>query len=311
MLPSLSSFHAPRVHLLSSAHIAYLKRLLRIVISALLIIAFILCSDVFAAARQTDAETSGPQIRSASALIVDELGNRVYAKNSREVKPIASITKLMTAMVVLDAAVPLEAPITITEQDRDQLRNSRSRLRIDQATLSRHDLLMVMLMSSDNRAAAAFARTTFQGGTPQFIAAMNRKADALGMRDTRFADSSGLDSRNRSTAEDLIRLVRAAARYPLIREATSTGELTVYPFPDHSPLAYRNTNPLVRHPAWHVELSKTGYINESGHCLVMQTEIGGRRLSIVFLGAVGKLTPVGDSNRLRTWLVGGLEPTPH
>ncbi|MFB1490548.1 MULTISPECIES: D-alanyl-D-alanine endopeptidase [unclassified Thiocapsa] len=276
----------------------------RILLSALMLAGLILCSDAFAASQQQGSGTSGPKINSASALIVDEQGNRIYGKNTREVKPIASVTKLMTAMVVLDSGVSLDAPITINEADRDTLRHSRSRLRIGQATLSRREMLMVALMSSDNRAAAALARTS-PGGTPQFVAAMNRKAQALGMHDTSFADSSGLDNRNRSTAEDLVKMVRASARYPLIRETTSRGEMTVHPFADKSTLAYRNTNPLVRNPEWHVEVSKTGFINESGHCLVMQTRINGRRLYVVFLDAVGKLTPVGDSNRLRHWLADG------
>jgi serine-type D-Ala-D-Ala endopeptidase (penicillin-binding protein 7) len=284
-----------------------MRGVIRLSMSALLLIGLVLCSDAFAANQQQSSSrtSSSLQINSSSALIIDERGNRIYGKNTRQVKPIASITKLMTAMVVLDSGVSLDTPIRIIEQDRDRLRNSRSRLRIDQATLSRREMLMVMLISSDNRAAAAIARTTFPGGTPRFVDAMNRKAKSLGMTDTHFADSSGLDNRNRSTAEDLVKLIRGAGRYNFIRQATSRGEMTVYPFADHSPLEYRNTNPLVRSPEWTVEVSKTGFINESGHCLVMQTEIGGRRLYVVFLDAAGKLTPVGDSNRLRSWLGGG------
>ncbi|EGV19020.1 D-alanyl-D-alanine endopeptidase [Thiocapsa marina] len=283
-----------------------IKDIGRMLLSASMVVGLILCSDAFAATQHQGSGTSALKINSASALIVDERGNRIYGKNTREVKPIASVTKLMTAMVVLDSGVALDAPITITEADRDTLRHSRSRLRIGQATLSRREMLMVALMSSDNRAAAALARTS-PGGTPQFVAAMNRKARDLGMQDTAFVDSSGLDNRNRSTAEDLVKMVRASARYPLIREATSRGEMTVHPFAGAGAgaLEYRNTNPLVRNPEWHVEVSKTGFINEAGHCLVMQTRIGGRRLYVVFLDAVGKLTPVGDSNRLRTWLAGG------
>jgi serine-type D-Ala-D-Ala endopeptidase (penicillin-binding protein 7) len=276
----------------------------RVLMSALLLVALILCSNAFAASQHQGSGASALKISSASALIVDEHGTRIYGKNTRDVKPIASVTKLMTAMVVLDSGVSLDSPVTIIEEDRDTLRHSRSRLRIGQATLSRREMLLVALMSSDNRAAAALARTS-PGGTPQFVAAMNRKAQALGMLDTSFADSSGLDNRNRSTAEDLVKMIRASAQYPLIREASSRGEMTVHPFADNSPLQYRNTNPLVRNPEWHVEVSKTGFINEAGHCLVMQTRIDGRRLYVVFLDAVGKLTPVGDSNRLRTWLVGG------
>jgi D-alanyl-D-alanine endopeptidase (penicillin-binding protein 7) len=303
------SLSLSRILSLPPIHKTGLKILLgmgRTIVGTLLFLALILCSDAFAASQQQGAPVGsvGPEIRSASALVIDEDGNRIYAKNTRLVKPIASITKLMTTMVVLDSGIALDAPITILEEDRDTLRHSRSRLRIGQATLSRRELMMIALIASDNRAAAALART-YPGGTARFVETMNRKAQELGMTDTWFADSSGLDNRNRSTAEDLVKLVRGAAKYNLIRQATSRGELTVYPFADHSPLEYRNTNSLVRNPLWDVELSKTGYINEAGHCLVMQTKIDGRRLYVVFLDAVGKLTPVGDSNRLRSWLGGG------
>jgi D-alanyl-D-alanine endopeptidase (penicillin-binding protein 7) len=245
-----------------------------------------------------------PDIRSGVALIIDHNGNRLYSRNATEVRPIASITKLMTAMVVLDADVPLEDPVTITEQDRDRMRWSRSRLYIDEATLSRHDMLRVALMSSDNRAAHALGRTTFAGGMPAFVEAMNAKAKSLGMRDSQFADSSGLDAGNVSTAEDLVRLIHAAAQYPLIREVTSSGAFTAHPYiqTKRGPLEYRNTNPLTRDPRWDVELSKTGYIHEAGRCLVMQAVVASRRLYIVLLNADGKLTPMADSNRLRDWL---------
>lgn len=248
------------------------------------------------------AAAAGPDIHSGAALIIDHYGNQLYGKNSTEKRPIASITKLMTAMVVIDADVPMDDRITITEQDRDRLRWSRSRLRIGEATLSRADLLRVALMSSDNRAAAALGRTTFADGTERFVEAMNAKAVALGMHDSSFADASGLDAGNRSTAEDLVRLIHAASQYPFIREATSTGDFTAYPFADRGALQYRNTNPLVRDARWQVELSKTGYIHEAGRCLVMQAVVAGRRLYVVLLNGQGKLTPVGDSNRLREWL---------
>jgi D-alanyl-D-alanine endopeptidase (penicillin-binding protein 7) len=249
-------------------------------------------------------DASRLQLRSAAALVVDDGGRRVYAKRSTDIKPIASITKLMTAMVVLDAGVPLDEAITITEADRDRLRHSRSRLRTNQATLSRGDMLTVALMSSDNRAAAAMGRTTFPGGTSAFVAAMNRKARALGMRDSHFADASGLDAANRSTAEDLARMVEAAAGYTFIRMATTRAEMEVRPYASGIPLQYRNTNPLIRNanPDWIIGLSKTGYINEAGRCLVMQARIAGRNLYVVLLDSFGKLTPIGDSNRLRKWL---------
>ncbi len=250
------------------------------------------------------AAAADPDIRSAVALVIDHNGNRLVSRNTTEVRPIASITKLMMAMVVLDSDVPLDDPITITEQDRDRLRWSRSRLYIDEATMSRRDMLRVALMSSDNRAAHALGRTTFAGGTPDFVAAMNAKAAAIGMRDSHFADSSGLDASNVSTAEDLVRMINAAAQYPFIREVTSTGEFTAHPYIEtkRGPVQYRNTNPLTRDSRWQVELSKTGYIHEAGRCLVMQAVVAGRRLYIVLLNAEGKLTPVADSTRLRDWL---------
>lgn len=245
----------------------------------------------------------GLGLASASALVVDEAGRAIYAKGTRDQRPIASITKLMTAMVVLDSAVSLDEPVTILEEDRDQLRHSRSRLRIDRAaTLQRREVLAVALMSSDNRAASALGRTTLPGGKPAFVAAMNRKAADLGMTDSRFADPTGLDGNNTSTAEDLVVMVRAAAAYPLICEITTRGSMEVHPYGDTGTLQYRNTNPLVRNPTWHVELSKTGFVNEAGHCLVMRAVIGGRLLSIVLLDSPGKRSPVGDSNRLRKWL---------
>jgi len=250
------------------------------------------------------AAAAEPDIRSGVALVIDHNGNRLVSRNTTEVRPIASITKLMTAMVVLDADVPLEDPVTITEQDRDRMRWSRSRLYIDEATMSRRDMLRVALMSSDNRAAHALGRTTFAGGTSDFVAAMNAKAAALGMRDSHFEDASGLDARNVSTAEDLVRMINAAAQYPFIREVTSTGVFTAHPYLDtkRGPLEYRNTNPLTRDGRWQVELSKTGYIQEAGRCLVMQAVVAGRRLYIVLLNADGKLTPMADANRLRDWL---------
>ena len=248
------------------------------------------------------AAAPAPEIRSAAALVIDEGGTAVFAKHSGAVKPIASITKLMTAVVVLDSGTDLDQTIAITEADRDQLRHTRSRMRTNAARLSRRDMLAIALMSSENRAASALGRTTFPGGTPAFVAAMNRKAQALGMYNTHYADASGLDGANRSTAEDLVRLLQAASRYPLIREATTRGEMEVHPYAGGGTLPYRNTNPLVRNADWQVELSKTGYVNEAGHCLAMQAQIAGHRYWIVLLDSAGKLTPVGDSNRLRKWI---------
>jgi len=250
-------------------------------------------------------------LRSGAVLVVDDRGQRVYGKNTRSMKPIASITKLMTAMVVLDARLPMDEEIRILAADRDQLRNSSSRLQTERASLTRGELLLLALMSSENRAASALGRTTLPGGTAAFVAAMNRKAQSLGMHETRFADASGLDSRNVSTAEDLAKLVQAAARYPLIRSASTRDEHLAYPYgPGAAPLQYRNTNPLVRNPAWDIELSKTGYLSDAGRCLVMRARIADRTLTLVFLDAQGKLTPVGDSNRLRKWVEAGLGRSP-
>jgi len=249
-------------------------------------------------------DTSRLSLKSGAAFVADDHGRRIYGKHSGDVKPIASVTKLMTAMVVLDAGLPMDERITILAADRDTLRNSRSRLRTSQATLTRREMLTIALMSSENRAAAALGRTTFTGGTPAFVRAMNRKAQSLGMAESHFADASGLDGRNRSTAEDLVKMLQAAERYAFIRQATTTAELTVNPYASGASLEYRNTNPLIRNadPEWDIRLSKTGYLNEAGRCLVMQARIGGRSFYIVLLDAFGKLTPVGDSNRLRKWL---------
>jgi D-alanyl-D-alanine endopeptidase (penicillin-binding protein 7) len=248
-------------------------------------------------------------LRSAAVLVVDEQGQLIYGKQIGEVKPIASITKLMTAMVVLDAGVAMDDEITIREKDRDRLRFSRSRLRIGKARLTRGEMLLVALMSSDNRAAAALGRTTFSGGTPTFVAAMNRKAERLGMRDSLFADPTGLDGGNVSTAADLVKMLQAAKSYPFIRAATTRATQVVHPYDNGAALQYRNTNPLVRNgnPSWNIGLSKTGYINEAGRCLVMQAEIADQPLVIVLLNSFGKLTPYGDSNRIRKWIELGIE----
>lgn len=244
------------------------------------------------------------ELRSNAALVADDHGRRVYAKHSGDVRPIASITKLMMAMVVLDAGLPMNERITIQEADRDRLRHSRSRLRTGLATLTRRELLTIALMSSENRAAAALGRTSLPGGTRAFVKAMNRKAKSLGMQRSYFADASGLNGANRSTTEDLVKMLEAAARYSFIRQATTTAELTVSPYASGATLEYRNTNPLIRNanPDWDIGLSKTGFINEAGRCLAMQAQISGRTFYIVLLNASGKLTPTGDSNRVRKWL---------
>ncbi len=241
-----------------------------------------------------------PNLRSGIALIYDEDAHRpLYAKDADSVAPIASITKLMTAMVVLDARLPMDEKITLTRQDEDHYKRSRSRMRRGM-TLTRGELLKLALLASENRAAAALART-FPGGTQAVVELMNRKARALGMDDTHFVDPTGLHSENVSTAEDLVKLVQAAQGYEAIHEATTTGAHDV-DVGRKRQMHFRNTNPLVRNAKWEIGLSKTGYISEAGRCLVMEARIGGRPVVIVLLDSWGKRTRVGDANRVRRWM---------
>jgi len=261
----------------------------------------------FASVNQVNLDWAGfdsrnISLRSQSVLVVDDRGRRVYAKTPDQVMPIASITKLMTAMVVLDADVSMDQHITISKADRDLLRLTGSRLRYGRASLKRADLLEIALMSSENRAASALGRTTFPGGTQAFVKAMNLKARKLGMKNTRFTDTTGLDATNVSTARDLARMLRAARKYPLIRRATTTRSKEVRPYKKQGPLRYVNTNRLLKNPKWDIALSKTGYINESGRCLVMEARLHDHTLFIVLLNSFGKLTPFGDSNRLMKWV---------
>jgi len=245
------------------------------------------------------------KLRSASALVVDQSGNEVYAKQVNEPRPIASITKLMTAMVILDSSLELQERITITKDDRDLLRLTGSRLKYG-ATLTREQLIRLALMASENRASNALART-YPGGRQAFIEAMNRKAGTLGMEDSNFADPAGLDAGNVASARDIVKMVRAAQGYPLIREATTTRTIGVRPYKGRGELKFGNTNRLLKNKAWAIKLSKTGYINEAGRCLVMQAEIADQPLVIVLLNSFGKLTPYGDSNRIRKWIELGIE----
>ena len=244
-----------------------------------------------------------PGLRSASAMVIAEDGSVIYSKDAQTVRPIASVTKLMTAMVILDAGVDLDEKITVTKDDRDLIQLTGSRLEYG-ATLSRREMIMLSVMASENRAATALGRT-FPGGMTAFVAAMNRKAAELGMRDSHFADPAGLSVDNRSTAADLALMVTSAYDYPLIRKASTTTRLEVRPYARRGPLVYGNTNRLLKNRNWDIDVSKTGYIMEAGRCLVMRARIEGELLSIVLLNSYGKLTPFGDSNRLRKWLLAG------
>lgn len=250
---------------------------------------------------QAAFRNSGLNLRSSAAVVVDQnSGRTLYGKNTDARMPIASITKLMTAMVVLDAQLPMDEKITIRTEDMDALKGTHSRLKVG-TTLSRHLALQLALMSSENRAAAALARA-YPGGFRAFIAAMNNKADSLGMKHTRFVDSTGLNSDNASTAQDLVKMVNAAYSYPMIREMTTTGAYDVAMRGGPRRVQFKNTNMLVRNKAWEIGLSKTGFINEAGHCLVMQANIANQPMVIVLLDSWGKLSRIGDAQRIKKWM---------
>lgn len=241
------------------------------------------------------------QLKSGSALVMDiNTGKTLYQKNPAQVRPIASLTKLMTALVVLDARQNLNQTLTIDQNDRDNLKHTYSRVRMG-TKVTRRDALHLALMSSENRMASALARH-YPGGRSAFIRAMNNKARQLGMRNSRFYDSTGLSTRNVSTARDLAKLIAAAYRQPLIRQFTQdTNKEMRFSTPAYS-LMFNNTNPLVKNPDWDVRLSKTGYTDEAGRCLLMRAKPDQQELAIVLLNSVGKRTPVGDANRIRKWL---------
>jgi D-alanyl-D-alanine endopeptidase (penicillin-binding protein 7) len=254
------------------------------------------------ASRFADLDGS-PGLRSESAMVISEDGSVIYEKDQSTVRPIASITKLMTAMVMIDSGVDLQEKITVTRDDRDLVQLTGSRLEYG-ATLTREQMIMLAVMSSENRAASALGRT-FPGGMDAFVKAMNGKAKELGMNDSRFADPAGLYVENQSTAADLAKMVDAAYDYPLIRKASTTTRMEVRPYKSRGPLVYGNTNRLLKNESWDIDVSKTGYIMEAGRCLVMRARIEGELISIVFLNSYGKLTPFGDSNRLRKWMLAG------
>ena len=239
-------------------------------------------------------------VKSSAALVVDlDGGHTIFGKNPKNVTPIASITKLMTAMVVLDASPPLEETIYIGSADLDFVKGTHSRLGIGTGLL-RRDMLRLALMSSENRAAASLGRT-YPGGSEAFVAAMNRKAIELGMWNTRFVDATGLSSENVSTADDLVKMVKGAYQYPLIREFTTTPAHEVETAAGRN-LQFRNSNGLVKNPTWEIGLSKTGYISEAGRCLVMLTTIATRTVVIVLLDSWGTKTRLGDANRIKKWM---------
>jgi serine-type D-Ala-D-Ala endopeptidase (penicillin-binding protein 7) len=240
------------------------------------------------------------KLKSTNVLVVDQVNKRVlYAKKEEQVVPIASITKLMTALVVLEAKLSLDERVVIGREDYDRVKRQPSRLGAG-TSMSRGDLLKIMLMASENRAAAALARA-YPGGTSAFVAAMNQKALELGMSETRFVDSSGLSDDNVSTARDLAWMVDAAYREPLIREYTTYRSHTVE-INKGRKMSFANSNQMVRYAHWDIGLSKTGYLDAAGRCLVMQANIGTTPVIIVLLHSWGKFTRIGDANRIKSWI---------
>jgi len=238
-------------------------------------------------------------LRSAAVMVQDAAtGEVVINKNSEAVVPIASITKLMTAMIILDRGLDLEQRIVVSREDVDTHKGTRSRL-MPGTTLTRDELLLLALMASENRAAAALART-YPGGVQAFVKAMNEKAAELGMSDSQFIEPTGLSPSNVSSPRDLVKLVRAAHGYPLIREYSTRDKATIKAF--NRPLRFVNTNGLVRNSHWDIELSKTGYISEAGRCLVMHVRLASKDLIVVLLDSWGKQSRIADANRIRKWL---------
>ncbi len=273
--------------------------------------AIVLAAMPFVPPKQSFGEMAGLHsardeldLKSGVALVIDQDTNEVlFSKNGATVLPIASLTKLMTGVVLSEARLPMNEPITITQDDVDTEKGSRSRLTVG-TTLTRAEMLHLALMSSENRAANALGRT-YPGGLPEFVRLMNAKAKLLGMTATRYVEPTGLSSHNQSSAQDLAILVNAAYKDQTVREySTSPGyEVAV----GARTLQYNTTNRLVKNPTWDIGLQKTGYISEAGQCLVMQTKIAGRKLIMVFLDSAGKLSRLGDAERVRRWV----ESKPH
>ncbi len=260
------------------------------------LISVLLISVGVSAMAKTSAD---PKLKSGSVLIVDQDNASVlYSRNSDVAAPIASITKLMTALVVLDAKQPLNEPIEITAEDRDLPKASVSRLAVG-TTLTRGDLMHLALMSSENRAAHALGGN-YPGGIPAMVTAMNAKAAALGMLNAHFVDPTGLSSLNVASPEDLSKLVIAAAKNPTIREYSTDPSYTVRV--RRHLVEFHNTDNLVKNPTWNIIVQKTGYINEAGKCLVMAAVIDSRSVIIVLLDSYGRYTRVADAKRIKTWM---------
>lgn len=270
-------------------------------------VVFVLATGLMSAVQAgtvKNQDTKEVNLASVSALVVDlHSGNTLLEKNDTLVMPVASITKVMTAMVVLDAKLSLKEKIRFNKEDKKRINNYFSRIRIG-SELSRGDVLRIALMSSENLAASALGRT-YPGGIKAFVRAMNKKARQLGMTQTRFVDSSGLSEDNVSTASDLAKMVAAAAKYPLIRQFSTTSVYTARFNRPRYVVGYTNTNVLIRAGRKDVQLSKTGYLDEAGRCLVMIRKVNNKDVLMVMLDSFGKRSPIGDANRIKKWLKTG------
>lgn len=280
-----------------------IKNYSKLLIVSLSLISFSI-SNVYAVSSKDALSKKIVNLASVSAAVVDLKSGRTYLKkNANIIMPIASITKIMTAMVVLDSKLSLKEKIRFRKQDKININNYYSRIRIE-STLSRGDVLRIALMSSENLAAAALGHN-YPGGLPAFVKAMNKKARQLGMKYSYFVDSSGLSEKNVSTASDLSKMVAAAAKYSTIRKYTTTKVYTANFKKPRYRLAYTNTNALVRGGKWNVKVSKTGYLDEAGRCLVMVTKVNNKDVVMVLLDSFGKRSPSGDAYRIKKWLATG------
>ncbi|KMM91340.1 D-alanyl-D-alanine endopeptidase [Pseudomonas lundensis] len=262
--------------------------------------------SIAAATESTSAprDTSQLHLASGSAMLVDLQTNKViYASNPDVVVPIASVSKLMTAMVVLDAKLPMNEYIAVNISDTPEMKGVFSRVKLG-SELTRHDMMLITLMSSENRAAATLAHH-YPGGYVAFIAAMNAKAKSLGMMHTRYVEPTGLSMHNVSTARDLSKLLAAARQYPMLSQLSTTKETTVAFRKPNYTLGFRNTDHLVNKDKWNIKITKTGFTNQAGHCLVLVTEMGNRPVSLVILDAFGKYTHFADASRIRSWIETG------
>ena len=253
-----------------------------------------------AAANTYALEKGKLRLRSEGVLLADKDGNILYSRNADTPRPIASVTKLMTALVILEAKLKLNEVISITKNDRDLVKLTGSHLKVG-AKLTRKELIYLAVLSSENRAALALSRT-YPGGKRAFITKMNRKSKTLGMMRTNFIDPAGLSPLNTSTPNDLLLLLEEANKYALLKEIAGTRSFVVKPYQRLGKMRYVNTNRFSRNKHWELILSKTGYINEAGRCLVMKARVDDMEVTMILLDSYGKLTPFGDANRAREWL---------